>query len=130
MRPVSVSICIASRVLNCQPITRYDPPTAFVPTLTRPVALAGPACLNPISHIFQIAHAITTSAVSIRLLAPSESPSSQLFIASDYIKGIPGEDQLAEASANLISQIGRLKRTGMGWEDKASFLHYRNLKQG
>jgi hypothetical protein len=62
-------------------------------------------------------------------LAPSESPSSQIFIASDYIKGSPGEDSLAEASANLISQIGRLKRTGMGWEDKASFLHYHNQQQ-
>jgi len=66
--------------------------------------------------------------VSIYLLPPSESPSSQIFIASDYVKGTTGEDQLAEASANLISQIGRLKRTGMGWEDKASFVHYRNLK--
>lgn len=42
------------------------------------------------------------------------------------------EDQLAEACATLIAQIGKIKRTGMGWEDKAAFLEFyrgkRNLK--
>ncbi|KAF7776242.1 hypothetical protein Agabi119p4_4635 [Agaricus bisporus var. burnettii] len=108
---------------------RYDPPTSSAPTLTYATALSGSTLLGLVSHAFRIACFPFSSAVSIRLLAPSESPSSQLFIASDHIKGTPGEDPLAEASANLISQIGRLKRTGMGWEDKASFLHYQDQKQ-
>ncbi|KAF5364219.1 hypothetical protein D9756_000717 [Leucocoprinus leucothites] len=107
---------------------RYDPPTLYTPTLTRPVGIPGPAFLNPLSHIFEIASSVVPLTVSIRLLPPSESPGSQLFLASDYVKGGSGEDQLAESSASLISQIGRLKRTGLGWEDKASFFHYRNLK--
>ncbi|KAF9452458.1 hypothetical protein P691DRAFT_721878 [Macrolepiota fuliginosa MF-IS2] len=109
---------------------RYDPPTAYTPTLACPAAYPGPVFLNPISYIFRITRSLAPHAISIRLLAPSESPGSQLFIASDYVKGTPGEDQLAEASANLIAQIGRLKRTGMGWEDKASFFYYQNLKLG
>ncbi|KAJ3573875.1 hypothetical protein NP233_g2151 [Leucocoprinus birnbaumii] len=106
----------------------YDPPTSYAPTLTRPVGTAGPAFLGPLAHIFQITSSVIPSTFSIRLLPPSESPGSQLFLASEHVKGGSGEDQLAESTASLISQIGRLKRTGLGWEDKASFLHYRDLK--
>jgi hypothetical protein len=62
--------------------------------------------------------------MSIRLLAPSDSPSSQLFLTSEILTESSGEDQLAEACAALISQIGKMKRTGMGWEDKTSFLDF------
>jgi hypothetical protein len=58
------------------------------------------------------------------LLSPSDSPSSQLFIASEVITEFAGEDQLTETCAALIAQIGKMKRTGMGWEDKASFLDF------
>jgi hypothetical protein len=34
------------------------------------------------------------------------------------------EDLLSEACATLIAQVGKMKRTGMGWEDKASFLEF------
>jgi hypothetical protein len=47
-----------------------------------------------------------------------------LFIASELITEYTGEDQLAETCAVLIAQIGKMKRTGMGWEDKASFLDF------
>ncbi|KXN83715.1 hypothetical protein AN958_00857, partial [Leucoagaricus sp. SymC.cos] len=107
---------------------RYDPPTTYSPTLTRPIADSGPAFFNPLLHIFKITSSIVPHAISIRLLPPSESPGSQLFLASEHVKGIYGEDQLAEASVSLISQIGRMKRIGMGWEDKASFAHYSNSK--
>lgn len=84
--------------------------------------------MNILTHVFAITSSIIPLTVSIRLLLPSESPGPQLFPASNGVKESFEEDQLAESSASLISQIGRLKRTGMGWEDKASFVHYRNLK--
>lgn len=127
MRSVS-SILLLSLCYLLTPNHRHDPPTVYAPTLTRPDATPGPAFLNPISHIFEITSSVVPLTVAICLLPPSESPGSQLFLVNEYIKGDFEEDQLAEASAGLISQIGRLKRTGMGWEDKASFFHYRNLK--
>lgn len=42
--------------------------------------------------------------------------------------GFGGGDALTEASATLISQVGKMKRTGLGWEDKASFLEFYNHK--
>lgn len=107
---------------------RYDPPTTYAPTLTCPISTPGPIFLNILTHVFAITSSIIPLTVSIRLLLPSESPGPQLFPASNGVKESFEEDQLAESSASLISQIGRLKRTGMGWEDKASFVHYRNLK--
>lgn len=62
--------------------------------------------------------------MSIRLLSPPDSPSSQLFLASEVLTEFSGQDQLAEVCAALIAQIGKMKRTGMGWEDKTSFLDF------
>jgi hypothetical protein len=45
-------------------------------------------------------------------------------MANEVITGSADEDQLAEACAALIAQIGKMKRTGMGWEEKASFLQF------
>jgi len=42
--------------------------------------------------------------------------------------GLDGGDALAEVSATLIAQVGKMKRTGLGWEDKASFLEFYNRK--
>ncbi|KAJ7638723.1 hypothetical protein FB45DRAFT_1133029 [Roridomyces roridus] len=97
---------------------RYDPPTGFAATLAHTI----PTPLNPLAHIFTVAASLAPQAVSIRLLAPSESPSSQLFLASEVLTGSNDQDPLADACASLISQIGKMKRTGMGWEDKVSFL--------
>jgi len=80
--------------------------------------------LNPIPHLFSLATSPAPLSISIRLLALSDSPSSQLFMASEYISGKPDEDQLAESCASLIAQIGKLKQTGMGWEDKAGLLEF------
>jgi hypothetical protein len=66
--------------------------------------------------------------MSIRLLKPSESPGSQLFISSDILSDYTGEDQLSETCAVLIAHLGKLKRTGMGWEEKSSFLEFYNGK--
>ncbi|PSS37312.1 hypothetical protein PHLCEN_2v789 [Hermanssonia centrifuga] len=65
--------------------------------------------------------------MSIRLLAPSESPSSGSFLASEFSSG---NDVLSEASAGLIAQIGKMKRVGMGWEDKAAFLEFYRARKG
>ena len=65
--------------------------------------------------------------MSIRLLAPSESPSSGAFLASDALPaagGGNGSATLEEACAMLIAGLGRMKRTGYGWEEKESFLEF------
>lgn len=61
--------------------------------------------------------------MSIRLLAPSESPSSGSFLPSDFVSGRTA-DVLGECCAALIAQIGKMKRVGLGWEDKAAFLEF------
>ncbi|KAJ7937145.1 hypothetical protein B0H13DRAFT_2226550 [Mycena leptocephala] len=99
---------------------RYDPPTRFASTLAHTI----PTALNPLSHMFSVATSLAPQAVSIRLLAPSESPSSQLFLASEVLTGSNEADPLADACAALIAQIGKMKRTGMGWEDKNRFFSY------
>ncbi|KAJ6539252.1 hypothetical protein B0H19DRAFT_349896 [Mycena capillaripes] len=104
---------------------RYDPPTRFATTLAHSI----PGPLNPFSHVFSVAMSLAPQAVSIRLLAPSESPSSQLFLASEVLTGSNETDPLADACAALIAQIGKMKRTGMGWEDKSSFLQLFHLKE-
>jgi hypothetical protein len=44
-------------------------------------------------------------------------------VASEVIFGVV-EDELAEASVALVSQVGKLKRTNLGWEDKRAFLEF------
>jgi hypothetical protein len=48
-------------------------------------------------------------------------------LSSVLHNGLDG-DVLAEASATLIAQVGKMKRTALGWEDKASFLELYNRK--
>ena len=54
------------------------------------------------------------------MLNPSESPSPASQESSDA--------PLMETCALLMSQIGKLKRVGMGWEDKNSFLEFYNRR--
>jgi hypothetical protein len=51
-------------------------------------------------------------------------------MVSEALAGNTGEIQLSEICANLIAQIGKLKRTGMGWEDKVAFLEFYRAKRG
>ncbi|KAF7331993.1 hypothetical protein MKEN_00079600 [Mycena kentingensis (nom. inval.)] len=99
---------------------RYDPPTHYSATLAHSV----PTTANPIPHLWSIATSLAPQAVSIRLLAPSESPSSPVFVTSEFLSGPDDADPLAETCGALIAQIGKMKRTGMGWEDKTLFLSF------
>ncbi|KIK65364.1 hypothetical protein GYMLUDRAFT_219320 [Collybiopsis luxurians FD-317 M1] len=100
---------------------RYDPPTEVSPTVTHSI----PSSLfNPIPHIFTLTSSLTLPALTIRLLAQSESPSSPTFLVSEVVGVSSVRDELAEASAVLISQLGKFKRMTMGWEDKARFLEF------
>ncbi|KAK0490979.1 hypothetical protein IW261DRAFT_1388495 [Armillaria novae-zelandiae] len=99
---------------------RYDTPTILSSTLSHSIPARS---VNPLSQMFNVATSITPPSVSIRLLAPSESPSSPTFLASDVLIG-SYSDQLSEACAVLIAQLGKMKRTGMGWEDKVNFLEF------
>ncbi|KAF8631614.1 hypothetical protein AX15_002360 [Amanita polypyramis BW_CC] len=103
---------------------RYDPPSTFVSSATHCIPFS---FLNPLPHLFKLAMALKPIALQIRLLVPSESPSSQLFTTSETITHLV-EDQLTEASAVLISRLGKLKRTNLGWEDKAAFLEFYHSK--
>ncbi|KIM46284.1 hypothetical protein M413DRAFT_65627 [Hebeloma cylindrosporum] len=100
---------------------RYDPPTLLTPTLTHAIPSD---TLNPLAHLFLLSASISAAEISIRQLAPSESPSSQLFLSSDVLSNYSGDDQLSETCAVLIAQMAKLKRTGMGWEDKSNFLEF------
>ncbi|OSD04340.1 hypothetical protein PYCCODRAFT_1466301 [Trametes coccinea BRFM310] len=98
---------------------RYDPPTTFAPTLSHSIPST---YLNPLPHIFRLASSLAPLTLSIRLLAPSESPSSGSFLLSEFLTGGIYPDPLAECCAALMAQIGRVKRVGLGWEDKVAFL--------
>lgn len=105
---------------------RYDPPKALAPTLSHSLPSN---LLNPLSHLFSIATSLVLAQITIRLLAPSESPGSQLFMASEILSDYIGDDQLSEACAILIAQMGKMKRIGMGWEDKSLFLDFYKSKE-
>ena len=105
---------------------RHDLPTIFTPSISHSIPSN---VLNPVPHLFTLASTLTPLTVLIRLLAPSESPSSGSFMLSSILpNGADGGDTLAEVSAALIAQVGKMKRTGLGWEDKASFLEFYNRK--
>ncbi|EKM59393.1 uncharacterized protein PHACADRAFT_114068 [Phanerochaete carnosa HHB-10118-sp] len=101
---------------------RYDPPTPLTPTLSHSLPSK---MLNPLPHIFRLANTLLPLTLSIRLLVPSESPSSGAFLASEFsTPGSKNNDILTEACAALIAQIGKTKRVGLGWEDKVAFLEF------
>lgn len=102
---------------------RYDPPTIYIPSPTHPIPSK---ILNPLGHIFAICCSLSPllyQSFSIRLLNPAESPTS-----SEMLSGSDDPKDLSEACANLISQLGKLRITGLGWEDKASFLDFYRSK--
>ncbi|KAB5596349.1 acyltransferase-like protein [Ceratobasidium theobromae] len=106
---------------------RYDPPTSMTPSPTHSIPSHSGTLPNPIPHLFTLIFAPTlTQSLSIRLLAPSDSPSSGSFMASEVIldNGIAPTDEISEACAVLMAQISKLRRVGMGWEDKVAFLDF------
>ena len=103
----------------------YDPPTVLSPTLSHSI----PSALNPLSHMFALASTLGPLTMSIRLLPPAESPGSPLFMASEVVSGDVGEDTLSAICASLISQLGKLKKMSLSWEDKVSFLGLYRKKQ-
>ncbi|KAG8934665.1 hypothetical protein FRC02_009492 [Tulasnella sp. 418] len=107
---------------------RYDPPTTFTPALTHSVP--NERIPNPLGHFFTLVSSLSLAySVSIRLLAPSDSPSSGSFMVSDYITG-PTADPLGDVCGTLIAYLGKFKRMSVqGWEEKVSFFKfYRNQK--
>ncbi|KAH9940576.1 hypothetical protein B0H21DRAFT_878319 [Amylocystis lapponica] len=99
---------------------RYDPPTALSPTLTQSIPSS---TLNPFPHLFSLTTSLAPLTLSIRLLSPAESPSYGAFMPSEFISA-ENKDLLSESCAALITQTGRMKRLGMGWEDKVAFLEF------
>lgn len=103
----------------------YDPPTALSPTLSHSI----PSTLNPLLHVFALASTFSPLTMSIRLLPPAESPSSPLFMASEVLSGDVGDNTLSAACTSLITQLGKLKKMSLSWEDKVSFLRLYREKQ-
>jgi hypothetical protein len=68
--------------------------------------------------------------MSVRLLPPAELPSSPSFLASEVVSNDVGEDTLTAACSGLISQLGKMKKMNLGWEDKVFFLKLYREKQG
>ncbi|KAG2077522.1 hypothetical protein BDR04DRAFT_1088574 [Suillus decipiens] len=99
---------------------RYDPPTSSQPSLSHSVP---GTTLNPLPHMFQICTSLSPQSISIRQLPLSESPSSQLFMVNEVVPE-PRSDVLAEVCAVLIARMGKMKRVGLGWEDKYAFLDF------
>lgn len=116
--------------LFTQHILRYDPPTALSPTPTH--SIPSPNMLNPLPHVFTLSTSFKPITPSIRLLAPSEGPSSPTFLVSEVISGgdADSQDHLSTVCAALLTQVGKLKRMTMGWEDKRGFLElYREKRR-
>jgi hypothetical protein len=67
--------------------------------------------------------------MSVRLLPLAESPSSPAFMASEVVSSDVGDDTLAAACSGLISQLGKMKKMNLGWEDKVLFLKLYREKQ-
>ena len=63
----------------------------------------------------------------------AELPSAGTFIASEVLgansPALGSDGQLTEVCATLIAQIGKMKRVGLGWEDKLAFLEFYRSKR-
>ena len=68
--------------------------------------------------------------LSIRMLALSDSPSSETFAVSGVAASLDegSTDKLSEICATLIGEIGRMKKVGLGWEEKLTFLELYTAK--
>jgi len=53
-----------------------------------------------------------------------------LFLASEVVSSDVGDDVFSAACSGLISQLGKLKRMNLSWEDKVLFLKLYREKQG
>jgi hypothetical protein len=96
------------------------------PTLSHSI----PSTLNPLLHVFSLATSPNPLTMSIRLLPSTESPSSPSFMTSEVVLGDVGADILSAACEDLISQLGKLKKMSLRWEDKVFFLKLFREKQG
>lgn len=99
--------------------SRHDPPTSTSPTSTHSV----PTSFNPLPHFWSLASSLTLfRSLTIRFLDESESPTSGSFQSDVSVSGNEHPDPLADACMGLIGNLSRLRRTGLGWEDKEGFL--------
>jgi hypothetical protein len=51
-------------------------------------------------------------------------------MASEVVSSDVGDDTLTAACSGLISQLGKMKKVNLGWEDKVLFLKLYREKQG
>jgi len=105
---------------------RCDPPTPLSPSLTLSIPSFDSPIPGLISHLFRISTFLAPRSISIRLLPPSESPSSATFMVSEVIGGINAaladHKILRDSCEILIAGMGKMKRTQLTWEDKGALL--------
>ncbi len=110
-----------------QSTRRIDPPSMLSPTLSLSIPSG---FLNPLSHIFSVATSPLPQTFSIRLLSPSDSPGSPSFQLSEFVSSSgSNSDSLSPVCATLMSDIGRMKQVGLGWEDKTRFFEFFKSKR-
>lgn len=102
---------------------RVEPPTLLAPSLSLSIPASTPVT-NIIRHIFSITCSFSSQTLSIRLLSPLESPSATTLSNDTASNHQSSKNMLMNVCADFISDIGRLKRTGMGWEEKTLFLKF------
>ncbi|KAH7916202.1 hypothetical protein BJ138DRAFT_1053487, partial [Hygrophoropsis aurantiaca] len=101
---------------------RYDPPSLLKPSLSYTIPST---TFGLLQHVYHMTTALPAQSISIRQLSLADSPSSQLFMVSEVVPNAgPGDDVLSEVCAVLIAQIGKMKKVGLGWEDKVAFLKF------
>ena len=107
-------------------VCRSELPSPGSTTPTYPIATR-----SLLLHMFSLASSPTFNhPLLIRLLSVSDGPSSQTFLTSSYLPDNRSlDDKLTEVCANLIAGMARLKRTGLSWHDKRSFLAVYRTKQ-
>lgn len=106
---------------------KHDVPTGRgMLSATTSTTLSVPSSsLNPLPHLLQLCCDMTfTRGIQVRLLDPEESPTSPNYQADSAAGSAAarGNDALGEAVGSLISNMARLRRTGLGWQDKEAFL--------
>jgi hypothetical protein len=106
---------------------RYEPPSPSTPSLSHSIPAGLPIFFpNPMPHFLSVLFSLATSSqASIKLLAPADSPSSPLFPFGEYLLNA-SPAPTGELAAQLIAQIGKMKRVGLGWEDKVTLLSVKN----
>ena len=129
MRKVSCSLGLCRIPDTANERFRVDAPTQFSPTSSCSVPCRL-SIFNPLPRMFRLSSSLLPHNFTIRLLAPSDGSSILNGFAGSQPDRSPGAsaDNVTEAYATMVGEVGRIKRVGFGWEDKEDFLNLYRAK--